>query len=91
MLFTRATEDAGRRGLAPSVFAEQAADGFDRFVDHVPDDRFGAGGAVDDAFGDFGDAAFLQGTAEHFFVDAADRVVDGFGQFAGGRGGGRAA
>ena len=79
-------------GPAASAFvAEQAADCADGFVDDFADRRFRADDAVDDAFGDAGDAAAPQRPAERRFVDLRDRVVDGFGDLAGGRRGATAA
>ena len=86
VLRTRATEDAP---CALSAFAaEQAADRADGFVDDFADRRFRPGDAVDDAFGDAGDAGAAEGPAERAFVDAGDRVVDGFGDLARWRRGG---
>src|SRR6185312_14497744 len=75
--------------------AEQTADGFGDSFDGFADHRFGAGDAVDHAFGDFGDAGLFERSAEHVFVDAGDRAVDRFGHRLGrlrdrrrGRGGG---
>jgi hypothetical protein len=67
----------GYRGV--ELFAaEHAVDGFADFVDGFADRRIGTGDAVDDPFGDFGDA----GAANHAagcFIDAGDRFVDGAG------------
>ncbi len=73
------------------VAGQQAADRADGFFDRFAERRFGAGGAVDDAFGDAGDAAFVQRPAQGRFVDALDGFVDGSGDRAGGRAGAAAA
>ena len=58
---------------------------FDGFVDGFADRRFGSDDAVDDFFGDFGDAGFFERAAGDGFVDRVDGAVDGFGHFRRGR------
>ena len=65
----RGTAQYGARRFGASVAAEQAVDHADGFVDDLADRRFGAGDAVDDAFGDAGDAGVAQGAAERGFID----------------------